>query len=59
MNNTQVELLKIALQIAQQEKNSIALATRLGLPVGADLLTVVLAIAQDLRKALAMAEIPA
>jgi hypothetical protein len=58
LESTHVELLKIAAQIAAQEKNVKALAMRLKLPLGADELTVVLSIAQELRSALEIAAMP-
>lgn len=55
---THVELLKIATQIEAQDKNRNTLSRRLSLPMDADTLTVVLAIAQELRSALATALTP-
>ena len=58
MNALDIELLKLAAQIAAQEKNHLKLMSRLKLAQDADLLTVVLAIAQELRNALEMVAAP-
>ncbi|MFM2057926.1 MAG: hypothetical protein RLY71_2311 [Pseudomonadota bacterium] len=58
-NEHKIELLKLAVQIAAQDRNSVALGMRLKLPAAADSLTVTLAIAQELCSALATLDTPA
>lgn len=57
--STKVELLKLAAQLAAQEKNWLSLAERLSIDAAADVLTVTLAIAQELFKAVATDDTPA
>lgn len=59
LETSHVELLKIAAQIAAQDKNHLLLTRRPKVAADADTLTVVLAIAQELRSALATAATPA
>lgn len=55
---TSIELLKLALQIASAEKNMTSLRVRLKVAGNADLLTMVLAIDQQLRSELATRATP-
>jgi len=57
--STKVELLKLAVQIAAQERNGPALTARLAVDPAADSLTVTLAIAQELSRALEIIDTPA
>ena len=55
---TNVELLKIALHIADNKEDRSALLSRLGLQGSVDKLTLMLVIAQELRRELSTAQTP-